>query len=84
MNNNIHRTLRKVYLLHKMYNSKHSVDVGEIYLARTSFIIQQTHHKAHSLRKMYINEHSVGVGADSSRPYIIHNTTNTPQGSFIA
>jgi len=28
MNNNIHRTLRKVYLLHKMYNSKHSVGLG--------------------------------------------------------
>jgi len=50
MNNNIHRTLRKVYLLHKMYNSEHPVDVG----------------------------------ADLSRPYIIHNTTNTPQGLFIA
>jgi len=50
MNNNIHRTLSKVYLLHKKYNSKHSV----------------------------------GVGVDLSRPYIIHNPTNTPQGLFSA
>jgi len=28
MNNNIHQTHHKVYLLHKIYNSKHSVDVG--------------------------------------------------------
>ncbi|WP_276697295.1 hypothetical protein [Prevotella pallens] len=33
---------------------------------------------------MYNSEHSVGVGADSSRPTIIHNPTNTPQSLFIA
>ena len=32
---------------------------------------------------MYNSEHSVGVGADSSRPTIIHNPTNTPQGSSL-
>ena len=47
-----------------------------------SFIIQQTHHKVYSLRN--ISEHSAGVGADSSRPTIIHNPTNTPQSLFIA
>jgi len=33
---------------------------------------------------MYNSEHTAGVGADSSRPYIIHNPTNTPQGLFSA
>ena len=56
------------FLRHYHIN-KHPVGVGEIYLARTSFIIQQTHHKAYSLRN--ISEHSVDVGADLSRPYII-------------
>jgi len=38
----------------------------------------------HFLRHYHINKHSVGVGADSSRPTIIHNPTNTQQGLFIA
>ena len=33
---------------------------------------------------MYNSEHTVGVGADLSRPTIIHNPANTPQGLFIA
>ncbi|WP_315282358.1 hypothetical protein [Prevotella pallens] len=36
MNNNIQQTHHKVYLLHNI--SEHTVDVGQIYLARTSFI----------------------------------------------
>jgi len=31
---------------------------------------------------MYNSKHTVGT--DSSRPYIIHNPTNTQQGLFIA
>ena len=46
------------------------------------FIIQQTHHKVYSVHN--ISKHTVGVGADLSRPYIIHNPTNTPQSLFIA
>ncbi|WP_455060387.1 hypothetical protein [Prevotella pallens] len=46
------------------------------------FIIQQTHHKVYSLHN--ISKHTVGVGADLSRPTIIHNPANTPQGLFIA
>ena len=46
------------------------------------FIIQQTHHKVYSVYN--ISEHTAGVGTDSSRPYIIHNPTNTPQGLFSA
>jgi len=33
---------------------------------------------------MYNSEHTVGVGADLSRPTIIHNPTNTPQGLLSA
>ena len=82
MNNNIHRTLRKVYLLHKMYNSKHSVDVGANSSRPT--IIHNPTNTPQGLFIANISEHTAGVGGDSSRPYIIHNTTNTPQGSFIA
>jgi len=38
----------------------------------------------YSLHKCITANIPQGVGADSSRPYIIHNPTNTPQGSFIA
>ncbi|WP_449023509.1 hypothetical protein [Prevotella pallens] len=46
--------------------------------------IQRTFRKVYLLRNIYINEHTAGVGADSSRPTIIHNPTNTPQGLFSA
>jgi len=51
MNNNIHRTLSKVYLLHKKYNSKHSVGVG-VDLSRP-YIIPRVQVKVKAFRAQF-------------------------------